>query len=187
MRAIVDVIDPRYKALVQLLGFGGLRIGEATALRVADVDLAHARVRVERNAPEIDGRKVEGEPKTAAGRRTVDLPDPLPAALGIHLNEFSNRFDRDSLVFTNENGGPVLQSNFRKRLHTAARKAGVPEPRTHDLRHTSASLMVRAGWSLPEVARALGQTKQSVALRYAHLFEGDRCARTDALSALIGS
>src|SRR3954451_1914990 len=74
----------RYSALLLVLAFGGLRFGEATALRRSDV-LSGGRLRVERSVRRIGGRWVIGEPKTEAGRRTVSLPAAIAAALEQHL------------------------------------------------------------------------------------------------------
>jgi integrase len=59
----------RYRALLLVFAYGGLRFGEATALRRSDV-LAGGRLRIERSVRRIGGRWVVGEPKTDAGRRT---------------------------------------------------------------------------------------------------------------------
>ena len=73
----------RYRALVLVLAFGGLRFGEATALRRSDV-LTGGRLRIERSVRRIGGQWVVGEPKTEAGRRTVTLPAAIAAALEQH-------------------------------------------------------------------------------------------------------
>src|SRR3954452_13746343 len=74
----------RYRVLVLVLAFGGLRFGKATALRRADV-LAGGRLRIERSVRRIGGRWVVGEPKTEAGRRTVTLPEAVATAVDAHL------------------------------------------------------------------------------------------------------
>jgi integrase len=50
-------------------------------------------------------------------------------------------------------------------------KAGIPEVRIHDLRHTFASLLVSGGMSLPMIGRLLGHTQVQTTHRYAHLFD----------------
>lgn len=110
-------VPDRYHALVWTLAVGGRRIGEATALRVGSLDLKAGTIRVTANAPEVNGQKLLDQPtKTARGVRTVDIPARLAAMLAEHLNHHGNRFDASSLVFTNERGDPVLQSNFRKNV-----------------------------------------------------------------------
>jgi integrase len=84
---LADAIDPRYRALILLLAYSGLRIGEATALRRRDLDGASVAVRS--TAVEVRGRLVEQPPKTRAGRRTVPLPQTVADALRSHLEQYS--------------------------------------------------------------------------------------------------
>jgi len=76
----------RYRALLLVLAFGGLRFGEATALRLSDV-LPGGRLRVERSVRRVGGRWVVGEPITDAGLRTVTLPAAVAAVLEDHLEK----------------------------------------------------------------------------------------------------
>jgi len=68
--ALADAMPDRYRALVLLAGYGGLRWGELVGLRRRHVDLATARVTV----AEVVGKYIVGPPKTA-GRRVV-TPGP---------------------------------------------------------------------------------------------------------------
>lgn len=74
---LADAIHPRYRALIVLGAYGGLRLGEMLALRRARVDLLRARVEVLATLVEVSGRLTENAPKTRAGRRTVPLPRSL--------------------------------------------------------------------------------------------------------------
>jgi integrase len=103
--AIADEIPARYKALVMVLAFGGLRFGEATALRRKDV--SDARVTVERTCRYIHGGWPVGPPKTEAGRRTVTLPGSVASLLQSHLADFVPD-GSDALVF----GTPRLTCGY---------------------------------------------------------------------------
>ena len=92
-----------------MLAFGGLRFGEATALRRDDV-LDGRRLRVERSVRYVGGRWLVGEPKTDAGRRTVTLPAAVAAALADHL-ERQVSHSPDALVFGTSSGGYLARSN----------------------------------------------------------------------------
>lgn len=96
-------------------------------------------------------------------------------------------FDPESLVFTNERGNPILQSNFRKNIiATAARRAGIqPAPRVHDLRHTAASLMAEAGYSLLEAAEQLGHSSTTMTARYSHAYSEHRQQKVARLDAVL--
>jgi integrase len=106
----------------------------------------------------------------------VDIPPSLAAVLAEHLNQYGNRFDPSALVFTNERGHAVLQSNFRKNIFgPAAARVGIePAPRAHDLRHTAASFMGDAGYTLLEAAERLRHSATSLTAHYSHVFPDAR-------------
>jgi integrase len=72
VRSIVVEVPDRYRALVFFLAFTRLRIGEASALRVKNLDLMTRAVRVVESSPEVGGRKYVGPTKTSKPR-TVRL------------------------------------------------------------------------------------------------------------------
>jgi hypothetical protein len=126
----VAVAAGRLRTLVLVLGYCGLRLGEATALRVGDVDIAARRIRVRRSVTPV--RKtgiVEGPTKNHASR-TV----PVPAFLARLLKtEISDRAG-DALVFTSARGGGYLTLGQARHTFTKATKAvegcgGVPAAR----------------------------------------------------------
>jgi integrase len=188
VEALASAVPGRYRALVWILAVAGLRVGEATALRVGDLDLKAGTIRVHRNAPEVDGRKLMDQPtKTARSTRTVDIPTSLAAMLGEHLNHFGNRFDPGAVVFTNPQGEPISQASFRKKVFgPAAARAGIePAPRVHDLRHTAASFMGRAGYTLLEAAELLGHSATAMTASYSHVFPDSRQEKVARLNALL--
>lgn len=63
-----------------LLGYTGLRWGEATGLRVADVDVSRRRLNISSNAVIVNGHVIVGTPKTHE-RRTVVCPAFLDPAM----------------------------------------------------------------------------------------------------------
>lgn len=78
--AIVDVIEPRYRAMVLLATLCALRVGELRALRQVNLDLLHRTVSiVEQYQQPGDGTLVLGPPKTDAGVRTESIQTVLIA------------------------------------------------------------------------------------------------------------
>jgi integrase len=129
---LADAIGPRYRALVLLAAYGGLRWGELVGLRVKRVDLLHGRVTVAEQVAEVNGRLIPGPPKTEAGRRIVTLPAVAAVALAEHLAEFAET-GSEGLVFPAPEGGYLRRSNFRRRWWLqATRAAGVEGLRFHD-------------------------------------------------------
>ena len=154
-------------SLVLLLGWSGLRWGEAAALRGGRVDVDRRRIHVVEAVTEVGGRLEWGTPKTHDGR-TVVVPRFVAEALPLRKP--------DSLVFTAPKGGPLRTSNFRRDVwHPACRSSGMPEGLVvHDLRDTAASLMIASGASIKAIQRALGHSSAKMTLdTYGGLFEDD--------------
>jgi integrase len=127
--AIAEAVPGRYRALVLVLAYGGLRFGEATALRRADV-LPDGRLRIERSVRYLGNQWVYGEPKTDAGRRTVALPAAVSAALTQHLETFVPD-DDEALVFGTATGTPPATSNWNETFRRATNAVGLPPVRPH--------------------------------------------------------
>jgi integrase len=126
-----------------VLAFGGLRSGEATALRRSDV-LAGGRLRVERSVRRVGGPWVVGEPKTEAGHRTVTPPAAVAAALEKPLEKHVAAAP-ESLLFFTSSGGYLARSNWNSTFRRAAYAISLPALRPHELRHTGATLAAGTG------------------------------------------
>jgi integrase len=90
----------RYHSLVLLLGVGGLRWGEATALRVGDVDFLRRRVRLHTNAVTVDGKVIVGTLKSNHNRDVA-----LPAFVIDALAVTAAGKGRDELLWPSSSGG----------------------------------------------------------------------------------
>ncbi|MFQ5968630.1 MAG: tyrosine-type recombinase/integrase [Acidimicrobiia bacterium] len=174
LNALADAARPPYGTLVLLLGYGGLRWGEAAALRRARCDLLRSRIEVVDSVADVGGRIHWGPTKTYQ-RRTVVLPAFLKDRLAWHLASEVNA-DADALVFTSPQGAPVRHSNFHRRIwRPALAAAGLGEQvRIHDLRHTAASLLISQGAGPKAISEHLGHSSVQVSLdRYGHLFPSE--------------
>jgi integrase len=175
----------RYRALVLVLAFGGLRFGEATALRRSDV-LGNGLLRVERSVRRVGGRWVVGEPKTDAGHRTVALPAAIAAVLEDHLEKHVPT-SPDALVFSTSSGGYLARSNWNSTFRRAADAIGLPAVRPHELRHTGATLAAATGATTKELMRRLGHSSPAAALLYQHAADDRDADIARALDAMLGA
>jgi integrase len=170
LERLAEAVEQRQEtmgSLVLLLGWSGLRWGEAVALRGRRVDANRRRIHVVEAVPEVGGRLEWGTPKTYDGR-TLVVPRFVADALPVG--------DPDALVFTAPKGGLLRTSNFRRDVwHPACKGSGMPEGLlVHDLRDTAASLMIASGGSIKAVQRALGHASAKMTLdTYGGLFEED--------------
>jgi integrase len=182
---LAHAIDQRYRALVLVAAYGGLRAGELMGLRRKHVDLLRRTVTVVEQAQVIGGRHIVTAPKSTAGRRAISLPATVAAALEIHLRDYAET-GADGLVFPAPEGGFLRLENFRKRVWTpASMAAGVAPLRLHDLRHTCASLAIASGADIKVLQRMLGHASAALTLdRYGHLLPGQADAVAQRLDEL---
>ncbi|MGZ5379238.1 MAG: tyrosine-type recombinase/integrase, partial [Mycobacterium sp.] len=182
----VAVASGRLRTLVLVLGYCGLRSGEAAALRVADVDLGARRIRIRRSVTYV--RKtglVEGPTKNHTAR-TV----PVPAFVARLLETEMDDRDVKALVFPSARNGGYLTLGQARYAFTKATAAvdGCDGVRLHDLRHTCASLAISAGANVKVVQKLLGHKTAVLTLdRYGHLFPDDLDAVAEAFDAAAQS
>ncbi|MGI8751055.1 MAG: tyrosine-type recombinase/integrase, partial [Acidimicrobiales bacterium] len=184
--ALADAIDHRYRAMVLLATFCGLRFGELAGLTRDRLDLLHGTVKVTEQMQELsNGERATAPPKTAAGRRTVALPPHLFAELEAHLSTHAEP-GVGGLVFPAPEGGPLRRGNFRQRRWVPACKAvGIESFRFHDLRHTGNTLAAATGASTRELMARMGHASPRAALIYQHATADRDAAIAAALSDLV--
>jgi integrase len=159
----------RLEALYHLAVTTGMRQMELLGLKWTDLDWDKQTLKVER---QLVRSRVKGiqflPPKTNAGRRTLSLGSNTISA------------------FTNALGKPIdprrLLKDFKKLLNVG----GLPEIRFHDLRHTSATLMLNHGIPIIVVSRRLGHARPSITLNiYGHLIPSMDVMAADKIDELV--
>ena len=188
---LLAAVTPPWRPLVEFLVASGCRWGEAAALRPGDVDRDAGTVRITRSwkYDRVVGYWL-GPPKTPKSRRTINVEAPTLAKL-----DYTREY-----LFVNRDGGPVRGNGFNRRVWAPALRRAWPSvdadrqspitdpagavlrPRTHDLRHTCASWMIKRKVQLPVIQRHLGhESIQTTIDRYGHL---ERGAMEDAAKAI---
>jgi integrase len=95
--------------VVLLLAYTGMRFGELVGLRVEDVDFKARRIRVRRSITQVGGKLLDGNPKSAAGRRSIPVPQRL---IPILTNRVSGR--PPGAPITSPNGAPLGLENWKR-------------------------------------------------------------------------
>lgn len=184
-----------WAALWRLALLTGMRRGELLGLMWSDVDLAKGVLSVRRTLSRgTKGAYTFGSPKTAAGRRSIALPASAVECLKKHrLAQVERRLrlkksylDQD-LIFTNEIGEPLHPNTVANRFLQLSHEAGVPRIRLHDMRHTSATLMLANNVHPKVVQERLGHANISMTLdRYSHVSMDMQRDAADQLDLLLG-
>lgn len=178
---LIEAITPRYRAAVALAAWCGLRRGEICALRVTDIDLDNATVKVDKTYVELleARRRFEKPPKSSAGVRTTAIPPHVIPILREHLATWAG----DDFLFVGEDGTRIAANALYQAFVRARKSVGV-NLAFHDLRHTGQTLAAATGASLADLKRRLGHSSTTAALRYMHAVEGRDAEIATALSAI---
>ncbi len=164
----------RNRALIAVLWRCGLRISEALALELRDVDLDAGTVRV---------RHGKGDQS-----RTVGLDGQTTALLARWLDRRKKLSPgaRAPILCTLA-GGRLDTSYVRRLLPRLAAKAGIDRRvHAHGLRHTYAAELAREGTAINVIRDALGHTSLAVTDRYlrdvapTHVIDTMRARRWDS-------
>jgi len=165
-------------ALWVLLVSTGLRLGEALGLKWEDVDFENSRLMVRRSLQrQKEGGLVLVEPKTSKSRRTVYFPNGTVEALRAHRRDQNARrllvggaWQDKGLVFCRGDGAMLDPGIISHQLHRILEKAGLPQVRVHDLRHTAATLLLGKGENPKIVQELLGHSNIAITLDiYSHV------------------
>jgi len=180
----------RWEALITVALATGMRFGELLGLKWADVDLTRHTLHVQRQL-QRDG--AYGEPKTAKGRRTIDLPASCVAVLKEHKRQQNEErllvgpaWQHHDLLFCTHQGKSLAQRNVFRAFKLLLDRAGLPDISFHALRHTAATLLLLQGVHPKVVQERLGHSNISMTLdTYSHLIPSMGRAAADQLDALF--
>ena len=160
----------------------GLRRGELLGLKWEDIDLEHGDLRVRRQIARIDGRVVEAPLKTRNAYRTLPLAEDTVSI----LEEQKKKVGSSPWVFPSATGGPISPDSVLHMLHRVLKRAGLPEVRFHDLRHTFATLALQNGVDIKTVSGMLGHFSAGFTLdTYAHVTTSAQKAAANTMGKLL--
>lgn len=169
VRALLDVADDRFRTFVALAAFAGLRLGEAAAVQLGDVNFLGRTLQVNRQVQRGPGGTVVISAPKYGSERPVFLADGLLELLSMHVSAIADTTER--WLFTGDGKNPPHQNTVGYWWRKTCRAAGVQDVTLHDLRHFYASGLIAQGCDVVTVQRALGHAKATTTLNtYAHLW-----------------
>ena len=194
IRLLIDKAPTRWRPLIIVAIFSGMRASELRGLRWQDVDLDVGVIHVRQRA---DAWHRIGSPKSASGTRDIPL---VPLAINaLRLWRANCPIGELGLVFPNGAGNIESESNILARVWQPLQRScaitdadGKARYTFHSLRHTAASLFIaHLGWTPKQIQNVLGHSSISMTYdRYGHLFsdhEGDREAMKKLEAAIVAA
>ncbi|MBW3576167.1 MAG: site-specific integrase [Actinobacteria bacterium] len=180
-RLVRAAAEDRLFAMWQLFVSTGMRRSEMAALRWDHVDLEAAMLSVVRGAVEDRGKVYEKEfPKSSSSRRAVELAPADVDVLDLHrkvqeeeAKAAQEAWKHKGHVFTSPVGGRLYPPDITKMFHALTDAAGLPRIRLHDMRHTHATLLLKAGEVTKVVTERLGHSTTAYTQdAYQHVLPG---------------
>jgi integrase len=184
---------PYYVYYCTLL-YTGLRRGEALALKWGNIDLLSAELQVVETAFKLgNGTYVVKEPKTPHSCRLISLPPSLTVLLRQYRNDqellrhkMEKSLNDNDFVFVNPDGTLLDPNIVTRTFARIIKKAGLSHIRLHDLRHTHATLMLKAGVHPKIVSERLGHANIGITLdTYSHVLPGLQEAAAERFDRLL--
>jgi len=200
---LLDITQGTYLNTVLTLAILlGLRRGEIMGLKWHDINWDARTLRIQRTVSEgsrvlPDGtgltRVVENPPKTKSSNRTLKLAPAVHNALKEQLLRQRQHklsagisWQEDGYVFATKAGGVIYPTNMAKQFTKLLKKHNLRHIRFHDLRHTSAVLMLVAQARLEEVSQALGHSSIQITKdTYAPYVQNLSDSATDSVADLF--
>ena len=147
---------PRHRLLLTTVYAAGLRVSEAIALKVSDIDADRMTIRIEQ------------------GKGAKDRYVPLAARLLQELRAYWKTVPPGVWLFGNRQSTRPIDITVAQKIYTMAKlRAGIhKQGGIHALRHAFATHLLEAGVDLHTVQRLLGHRQISTTMRYFHLSQG---------------
>jgi integrase len=172
----------------------GMRPEEYLALQWRDLNFERNTAQVRRAL--VRHKKVWRfqEPKTKGSKRTVTIPPSLSRKLMLHKRiqaeqrlKVGNEWEAHDLVFCSEFGTPLSIPNLTYRyFRPILEKAGLPQIRLYDLRHSHATLLLAADEHLKIVSERLGHsTIRLTADTYSHVLDSMQQETASKLESML--
>jgi integrase len=170
----------------------GMRRGEILGLRWADIDFETARLSVRQALVAVAYGVIESTPKSH-NARVIDLDPETVDLLREHRRrqaeerlEWGTDYQDRDLVTCHENGTPIHPHSFSQTFERLIKRAGIRVIRLHDLRHTHATLALKAGVPVKVVSERLGHETPAFTLKqYAHVIPGMQAAAAAVVADLV--
>jgi integrase len=172
----------------------GARRGEVLGLSWDNINLDTGELTINESVVLVGYATHESSPKNGEGR-TISLDPVTVAALRdsrkLQMAErlrWGAAYTENGRVFTEEDGSPIHPDKLSKMFLAHARRAGLPELSLHGLRHTHATLALRAGVNPRVVQERLGHQDVKITLGiYSHVLGGlDEEAARKVASLVVG-
>ena len=153
----LETHSSRYKNIILLCLYTGMRIGEVLALNYTDdIDLENKMIKITKTLTKDRNKKtVIGPTKTKSGKRNIEINELTEDIIKDSIN---NKIEnKNKILYCQENGQLYVDNTINSAFKRICKNAGITKPvNTHMLRHTFATRCIEAGVDLPVLQKLMG-------------------------------
>ena len=172
-KILAETLAPKWRLMVWLPFFTGLRPSEALGLTIDRIDFKKREITVDRQLSRDNSMVFTKKLKTEASYRVIPLAGQLERIIKEHIATYG--LGPEGLLFQNRIGQILRYKDASVTFRKAARKIGMKEREgMHVLRHTFASTLIRSGANVKAIQTLMGHSNIKETLdTYGHLFPND--------------
>lgn len=184
----------KFRVIILLTIFTGLRRGEVLGLELQDVDLKNSSITVRQASQYVSSIGIyTKDPKTETSNRVIRIPDSITKLLKDYKRKQSkkrlklgDKWQNTNRLFVQWNGSPMHPDTITKWFRQFLEDKNLPHITFHGLRHTHATLLIAQGLDVRTVSNRLGHAQTSTTLNiYAHAFARIDREASDKLDNLL--
>lgn len=193
-RRFLDVtVEHRHHTLFTVAAKTGMRRGELMALRWHDIDFQRSTITIRRALSLVGWAISFADVKTRTGRRTIDISGTALDALRQRRTSLEKAatdagedFDPKGLVFARPDGEAIHPEYISHTFDRLVGKHGLTRIRFDDLRHTHATLLLKAGVAVKVDSERLGHASPGFTLNvYQHVLSGMQAEAAQVFDRLL--
>lgn len=190
----IDSEEPKYQAMVMLLTFTGVRLGELMGINWSDVDFENNVLEISKASQYLPGKGTfEKGTKTETSTRKVTVPSLVISFLKEYRKKWIEQrlscgdlWQNSDRLFVTWDGRPMYTYTLTGWFPKFLEKHNLPKITPHGLRHSMASLLGSQGIEVAAVSKRLGHAKVSTTLDiYMHVFKKADTVASDLLEKVL--
>ena len=159
----------KYRAMITLLLYSGMRRGELCGLEWSDIDFEGCLVDINKSNLYVTGKgTIEDTTKTFSSKRVIKLPPIVIDLLRKYRTEqymercsLGDKWEESGKIFTAWNGAPIYPGTVTAWFADFVKRHDLPKVSVHSLRHTNATLLIAGGTDLRTVSKRLGHSNMT--------------------------
>ena len=184
----------KYKTMIIVLIYSGMRRSELCGLEWRDVDFDNNVLHIERNSLYMTGKGTFTDTtKTASSVRAMKLPEIVfkllreyKAYQNAERLKLGDQWVESNRLFTQWNGKPIHPDTVSGWFKSFVQRNEFPDVSLHSLRHTNATLLIASGTNIRTVSSRLGHAQTSTTSNiYAHAIRSADAAASDVLDNIL--